>query len=167
MSATAVIKGIVLQLGKVCCKINLPGKNNFNLAQLKLQCLFQNCRKVVQRLYNHTISFTHQDYANDTELLKKYWEIRRNKFITKVTWSIVRECEPYNFCKRMSLMCLNEKLEINPYKGNNLLNKRSELINKCSHLNRHTLLHHESKDQEHSFSLSLNALLRQKSPLNV
>ena len=50
--------------------------------------------------YNHTKSFTHANYANDTELSKEYWDIKRNKFIPKVTWSIVRECPPYSLSKR-------------------------------------------------------------------
>ena len=79
---------------------------------------------------NHTKSFTHEDWANDTEVSKEYWKIKRNKFIPKVTWSILRECPPYSLGKRKSSWRLNEKLEINLYKGNNLLNKRSELI-KC------------------------------------
>ena len=66
--------------------------------------------------------------------------------IPKLTWSIVRECPSYSLSKRKCYMCLNEKLEINSYKGNNLLNKRSELINKCRHLNKHTLLRHDTKD---------------------
>ena len=41
------------------------------------------------RFYNHTKSFTHEDYTNDTELSKEYWNIKRNDFIPKVTWSIV------------------------------------------------------------------------------
>ena len=94
------------------------------------------------RFYNHTKYFTHEDYANDTELSKEYWDIKRNNFIPKVTWSIVRECPPYSLSKRKCYLCLNEKLEINLYKGNNLLNKRSELINKC----KHTLLRHDTKD---------------------
>ena len=44
------------------------------------------------RFYNHTKSFTHEDYANNTELSKEYLEIERNNFIPKVIWSIVREC---------------------------------------------------------------------------
>ena len=78
------------------------------------------------RFYNHTKSFTHGDYANETELSKEYWDIKRSNFITKVTWSIVRECRPYSLIKKKCYLCLNEKLEINSYKGNNLLNKRSE-----------------------------------------
>ena len=83
-----------------------------------------------RRFYNHTKPFTHEDYANDIEFSKEYWEIKRNNFIPKITWSILRECPPYNLRKRKCYLCLNEKLEINSYKGNNLLNKISELI-KC------------------------------------
>ena len=52
------------------------------------------------RFYNHTKSFTHEDYVNDTELSKEYWDIKMNNFIPKVTWSIVRECPPYSLSKR-------------------------------------------------------------------
>ena len=83
------------------------------------------------RFYNHTKSFTHEDYANGIELCKECWHIKRNNFIPKVTWSIVGECPPYSLSKR-KCYCLNEKLKINSYKGVNLLKKRSELINKCS-----------------------------------
>ena len=95
---------------------------------------------------NPTKSFTHEDYANDTELSKEYREVKRSNFIPKVTWSIVRECPPYNLSKRKCYWCLNEKLENNSYKENNLLNKTQELINKCRHLNKHTLLRHYRKD---------------------
>ena len=44
-----------------------------------------------KRFYNHTKSFTHEDYANDKELSKEYWEIKSNNFIPKITWSIVRK----------------------------------------------------------------------------
>ena len=95
----------------------------------------QKSRSEIQSFYNHTKSLTHEDYANDTEFSKEYWEIKRSKFIPKVTCSIVRERPPYN-----------------SYKGNNLLNKRSELINKCRHLNKHTLLRHDSKGLVAKFS---------------
>ena len=78
--------------------------------------------------------------------------LKRNTFIPKVTWSIVRECPPYNLSKRKCYLCLNGKLEFNSYKGSNLLNERSELINKYRHLNKYALLRHDSKNQYQSFS---------------
>ena len=109
---------------------------------------FEVVEKLVKdRFYNHTKSFTHEDYANDTELSKEYWEIKRNNFIPKVTWSIVRECPPFCLSKRRCYLCLNEKLKYKSDKGNNLLNKTSKLINNWRHLNKHTSLRHDSKDQ--------------------
>ena len=101
-------------------KYSLPVKNNLNPTQLQRQSLLWSCRKVVQR---YTKSFTHEDYANDTELSKEYREIKRSNFIPKATLTTVRECPPYNLSKTKCYLYLNEKLEINSYKGNNLLNK--------------------------------------------
>ena len=94
-------------------KCSLAGKNNFNPTQLQRQSLLWSCRKVI--LQPH-------------QILYPYWGIKRNSFIPKVTWGILREYSPYNWSKRKCYLSLNEKLEINSDKGNNLLNKSSELI---------------------------------------
>ena len=99
-----------------------------------------------QRFNNHTKSFNNQIYESNTELSKEYWKIKNNNFNPKIKWRIVRKCPPYNLSKRKCYLCLNEKLEIASYKGNNLLNKRSELVNKCRHQNKFTLLRYDSKD---------------------
>ena len=127
MSAIAEIS-IVLQVGNVCCQIQFTREKQLQSNPTTKTKFTLELQK--SRFYNHTKSFTHEDYANDTEFSKEYWEIKRNNFIPKVTWSILRECPPYNLRKRKCYLCLNEKLEINSYKGNNLLNKISELI-KC------------------------------------
>ena len=46
---------------------------------------------------------------------------------------MLRKCAPFNPTKRKCYLKLNEKLEITLYKRNNLLNERSELINKGRH----------------------------------
>ena len=85
-----------------------------------------------RRFNNDTKSFNLEHYENDTELSKEYWTIKRNHFTPKVTWRITRKCAPFNTTKRKCDLCLNEKLEIASYKRDNLLNKRSELIDtKC------------------------------------
>ena len=43
-------------------------------------------------------------------------------------------CRSYNPNSKRCLLCLNEKYEIATYKGDNLLNKRTETINTCKHL---------------------------------
>ena len=98
------------------------------------------------RFNNHTKLFILEHYENDTELSQEYWTIKRNHFTPKATWRIIKKCAPFNTTKRKCCLCLNEKFEIASYKGDNLLNKRSELISKCRHQNKLILLCHDSKD---------------------
>ena len=82
------------------------------------------------RFNNHTKSFNLEHYENDTELSKEYWAIKRNHITPIVTWRIIRKYVPFNTTKRKCHLCLSGKLEFPSYKGDNLLNKRSDLINK-------------------------------------
>ena len=97
------------------------------------------------RFSNQTKSFNLEHYENNTELSKEYWTIKHNHFPPKAIWRI-RKYKPFNTTKRKCYMCLNEKLEVASYKEDNLLNKRSELINKCRNQSKFTLLWHNSKD---------------------
>ena len=99
-----------------------------------------------KRFANHQKSFKIEKYKHETELSKEVWEIKRRNYIPKVNWKIIKRCISYNRAIQKCNLCLNEKLEIILYKGNNLLNSRSELISKCRHLNKHTLLKFDSKD---------------------
>ena len=96
------------------------------------------------RFNNRTKSFSLEHYE-DIELSKGYWTKKYNHFTPIVTWMIIRKCAPFNTTKRKCYLRLHEKLEIASYKGDNLLNKRSELINNCRHQNKFTLLRHDSK----------------------
>ena len=107
---------------KYCClgrkslspNIVYQGKINSSQPNYKDKVYFGVAEKSFKgRFYSHTKSFTHEDYANDTELSKEYWDIKRNNLIPKVTWSIVGECPSYSLSKRKCYMCLNENLEIN------------------------------------------------------
>ena len=98
------------------------------------------------RLYNHNLSFRNEFYKNDTELSKELWQIKMKNYTPKITWRIIRKCPPYNYNSRKCYLCLNEKLEIALYEGENLLNKKTKLISKCCHKNKFMLLRHDSKD---------------------
>ena len=68
-------------------------------------------------------------------------------YTAEITWRIVRKCLPYNYNSRKWYLCLNEKVEIALYEGENLLNKKTELISTCLHQNKFMLLlRHDSKD---------------------
>ena len=99
-----------------------------------------------KRFANHKKSFNAAKYENETELSKEYWKIKKTNFIPQLKWKIVRKCSPFNRASMKCNLCLSEKLEIALFKEDNLLNKRTELISKCGHLNKYTLLRHDSKD---------------------
>ena len=62
-------------------------------------------------------------------------------------WSIVKSVPGYSNITKKCLLCLYEKLEINNYPNQEeLLNKQSELISKCRHVNRHLPLNCKTND---------------------
>ena len=63
-----------------------------------------------------------------------------------IVGEILRKHQTYNPNTNRCSLCLSEKLEIVRYKGHNLLNKRSEIINKCRHRNKFALAFYDSKD---------------------
>ena len=77
---------------------------------------------------NHKKSFAKQCHKNDTELSKEYWKVKQQKRIPRIKWKVLRKCNTYNQRKRQSILCLNEKYEIACYQGDNLLNKRTEIL---------------------------------------
>ena len=92
------------------------------------------------------LSFRNEFYKNDTEVSKELRQMKMKNYTPKITWRIIRKCLPYNYNSRKCYLCLNEKLEIALYEGENLLNKKTELISKCRHQNKFMLLRHDSKD---------------------
>ena len=53
----------------------------------------------------------------------------------KIEWEILKKCYKYKSGSKRCDVCLSEKLEILKGKraGERMLNKRSELMNKCRH----------------------------------
>ena len=66
--------------------------------------------------------------------------MKMKNYTPKITWRIIRKCLPCNYNSRKYYLSLNEKLEIALYEGENLLNKKTELISKCRHENKFMLL---------------------------
>ena len=61
-------------------------------------------------------------------------------------WKILRQYHPYNINTKRYRPCLNETLQIGIYRGNNMLNKRTEIISKCRHRNKDALASYDSID---------------------
>ena len=73
--------------------------------------------------------------------------MKKSGQIPVTTWEIVRKCSSYNPISKRCYLCLNEKLEVASYQGNNLLNKKTELISKCRLQNKYSLSKYDTKKQ--------------------
>lgn len=91
------------------------------------------------RFSNHTNSFRHDKYRHSTELSKKVWELKDNNINFAIAWKIAKKASPYRGGKIDCDLCLTEKFLIVTNKSKNLLNKRTELISKCRHINKFLL----------------------------
>ena len=98
-----------------------------------------------KKRYSNHRSFNLPAYENDTELSKEFWKIKRRNSVPQIKWRILRKCSHFNRSSLRCNLCLNEKLETALFKGNNIPNRRTVLISKCRHTNKHTLLLHDTK----------------------
>ena len=88
-----------------------------------------------ERYNNHSKSFNHEKYQNETELSKYVWKLKKKNSKFSITWKIISQAttkrRPSNQCN----LCLEEKYQILKYSEKNrclLLNKRFE-IRACNH----------------------------------
>ena len=93
-----------------------------------------------QQYYNHKKSFRNRKYANKTSLSK-------HSISPKLMWCIVKSVPGYLNISKRCMLCLHEKYEILNYPDQEeLLNKRSELVSKCRHVNKFLLSNYKSND---------------------
>ena len=98
------------------------------------------------RYANHKKSFSHRNRKSDTELSNEFWRIKDNKHSANITWDILGRHQAYNTSSKRCSLCLNEKLKIVLHRDNNMLNRRTEILNKCRHKNKYALISYDSKD---------------------
>ena len=101
-----------------------------------------------QRYYNHKKSFRNRKYATETSLSKHIWEMKDKHSINpNLMWCIVKSVPGYSNISKRCMLCLHEKYEILNYPDQEeLLNKRSELVSKCRHVNKFLLSNYKSND---------------------
>ena len=91
------------------------------------------------RFRNHTKSLNNKKYRNETELSKYIWQLKDSKRVHKIKWAIIKQIPSCKAGQRKCCLCLEEKLFILKGRNKNILNKRSELFNKCRHVTKHHL----------------------------
>ena len=88
------------------------------------------------RYNNHTKSFRHIKYKNESELSKAVWSLKDDGKEFTIRWSIAKSAAPYKAGSKRCDLCLSEKVCIIRSRSKELLNKRNELISKCRHKNK-------------------------------
>ena len=95
---------------------------------LKISWCFWNTMK--KRFRNHTRNFKHKKYEKCTEISKYIWTLKSHGIILIVKWSLVKRVTGKPSANYRKL-CLTETFYIiRSLDDKNLLNKKSELVNK-------------------------------------
>ena len=105
------------------------------------------CETTFKKRYaNHLTSFSHPSHRNATELSKEFWEIKeRHNAQPTVTWRIMKKCAKLRISSKTCNLCLSEKTAI-ILSTEKILNKRSEIVSKCRHVNKYMLHRFDTRD---------------------
>ena len=94
---------------------------------------------------NHKRDVKHIKYRYNTEVTMYIWNLKNNSIMYNIYWNLVDKVYG-NANSTMCKLCLTENLWIiNHINDNNIINKKSELINKRKHLNKFLLKHVKKK----------------------
>ena len=100
-----------------------------------------------ERLSGHNTSFNYEKYRHNTSLSDYVWSLKNEGIVPILQWSIMKRAKSYSNTLKSCPLCIQEKLEILRYENKKeLLNKRSEILNKCRHVNKFLLANFKSKD---------------------
>ena len=92
----------------------------------------------------HKSSFNLERYKNSTALSTEVWRIKLMDGEPEIKWRVVRKAKAYTPESKRCLLCLAEKFEIANHPGDNLLNKRSEIVAKCRHRRKHLITFYQA-----------------------
>ena len=124
----------------------LPTKNIVHRTTVKTnnsvkQCIGATEGTIKQRIYNNKLSFSNRNYSTNTSLSTHIWHWKDINISPTITWEILKLAPTYIKTKKC-LLCLHEKLAIITHPSQNtLLNKKSEILSKCRHENKHLISH--------------------------
>ena len=105
------------------------------------------------------MSFRNKNYSNETSLSKYIWQLKDSKQQYRIQWKIIKRTSGFNKINHNCSLCLSEKYAICRFKmKTKLLNKRSELINKCRHENKYLLKYHQQWTKSTGVTTTLRPL---------
>ena len=85
---------------------------------------------------------------NDNTLAKYVWDLKlKHNVKPTMKWHILKSVAPYSNITKKCRLCLREKFEILSYPNpDELLNKRSEPVSKCRHVNKFLFANYKGND---------------------
>lgn len=92
-----------------------------------------------KRYNNHKQSLENRAKMNQTSLSKYVWELKDKNINHTIKWETVKRSSPYRCGTRFCELCLCEKYYILISDPVLCLNKNSELMQKCRHMNKFKL----------------------------
>ena len=99
-----------------------------------------------ERYNNHKRNVKRIKYQYNTELTKCIWNLESNSIKYNIKWNVIDKVYGKAY-SRMCKLCLTEKFWIiNHINDNNILNEKSECINKCRYLNKFLVKHVKKKE---------------------
>ena len=126
----------------ILCQANITptGENS------KTKVYYGICETAFKLRYaNHKKSFNHRNCKSDIELSNEFWKIKDNKRSADITSVILGRHQAHNTSSKRCLLFLNEKLKTALHRNINMLNKRTDILNKCRHKNKYALISYDSK----------------------
>ena len=97
------------------------------------------------RYNQHKTSFKHVKNRNQTELSNLIWKLKDKGIDYRLTWRLIAQAQTYKPGRMTCNLCLSEKFHI--LKGKDLINRNTELLNKCRHKRKFLIYNMKSKEQ--------------------
>ena len=94
---------------------------------------------VKERYENHKTSFRHRSHLAASDLSKYYWELVDKSAVPTIKFSSAKRVKGNTFINNCNLFLREKAFIIRNLDDVNILNKRSEFISKCRHINKRLL----------------------------
>ena len=109
-------------------------------------------REFKKWFHNHNSSFKSKSERNDTTLAKYLLDLKLKHSMTATSkWHILHSLARYSNITKCRL-CFQEIFKIFSYrKPDELINKRSELVSKCRHMNKFLVANYKANDCHHTY----------------
>ena len=92
-----------------------------------------------QRWTSHKSNCRLPAYDGATKLSTHVWNLKRRQIAFSLKWKLMGRARSYNPEAKRCNLCTAEKTAIMYYTEDNMVNTRSEIMNKCRHRNKFTL----------------------------